>query len=173
MAAPSTSPAVAQCKADSDQADGTLMQAGWTPWSGFSGVDLSKKIKTSNLRVEIWEKKEPPSVAVAFGGTIFRSGKDWKSNLRWFLPFHEGEYTEIVRVFDPAFVSGFTRRARESRGAYWGKATIYSTGHSLGGVGPAIRLFYADRRFSASSQTCVRIRCITRYGLLQRESKNA
>jgi len=137
MAAPSTSPAVAQCKADSDQADGTLMQAGWTPWSGFSGVDLSKKIKTSNLRVEIWEKKEPPSVAVAFGGTIFRSGKDWKSNLRWFLPFHEGEYTEIVRVFDPAFVSGFTRRARESRGAYWGKATIYSTGHSLGGGWPS------------------------------------
>jgi hypothetical protein len=131
--ASSTPPAAAQSRADADQADAELMKAGWTPWLGFPDAELSKKIRVSNLRVEVWEKKDPPSVAVAFGGTIFTSGKDWKSNLRWFLPFHKDEYSEVVSIFGPAFVREFTRRAREPGGWYLSNAAIYSTGHSLGG----------------------------------------
>jgi len=132
-AASTVPPAAAQSIADSAQADDELIQAGWTPWLDFPDAELSKKIRASNLRVEIWEKKEPPSVAVAFGGTIFTSGKDWKSNLRWFLPFHKDEYTEIVNVFGPAFVREFSHRAKEPGGVHLKNTKIFSTGHSLGG----------------------------------------
>jgi len=132
-AASSASPALAQSRADPGRADAELLKAGWSPWLGFPDPELSKKITESNLRVEVWEKKEPASVAVAFGGTVFASGKDWKSNLRWFLPFHQYEYTEIVSVFGPAFAREFTRRAEEPSGRYLSEAAVYSTGHSLGG----------------------------------------
>jgi pimeloyl-ACP methyl ester carboxylesterase len=46
---------------------------------------------------------------------------------------HKDEYTEIVKVFGPAFVTEFSRRAKEPGGSYLRDATIYSTGHSLGG----------------------------------------
>jgi hypothetical protein len=130
---PTSSGAPVQETVGFDAADAELIRAGWTPWLDFPGEDLSTKIMTSNLRVEIWEKKEPPSVAVAFGGTVSTSGKDWKSNLRWFLPFHNDEYTEIVKIFGPAFVSEFLRRAKGPGGGYLRNATIFSTGHSLGG----------------------------------------
>jgi len=113
-AASGASPTPAQGATEFDTADAVLNDAGWTLWSDFPGIELSKKMMVSHLRVEIWEKKEPPSVAVAFGGTIFTSGKDWKSNLRWFLPFHEDEYTEVVNVFGPAFVAEFSKRAKDS-----------------------------------------------------------
>jgi hypothetical protein len=144
LTASSASPTAAHRIVDADTADAELNRAGWTPWRGFPGVELSKKIMASNLRVEIWEKKEPPSIAVAFGGTIFTSGKDWKSNLRWFLPFPNDEYTEIVKVFGPAFVCEFLLRAKGPGGAYLDEATIYSTGHSLGG-GLAQQFAYSMR----------------------------
>lgn len=127
--APSTNKGTVVC----EDADIALLRAGWEPWSDFPGAELAKKIEKSNLRVEVWERKEPPAVAVAFGGTIFTSWKDWRSNLRWFIPLHMDEYTELVNEFEPAFVAEFSRRAREPGRPYLKVATIYSTGHSLGG----------------------------------------
>jgi pimeloyl-ACP methyl ester carboxylesterase len=72
-------------------------------------------------------------VAVAFGGTVFKSGKDWKSNLRWFIPHHNDEYTQIVNEFGPAFVKEVVRREQEPEWAFLSNAKIYATGHSLGG----------------------------------------
>jgi hypothetical protein len=119
-----------------------LAHAGWTRWHNFPDDGLAHQIKQSNLRVEVWGRKEPPSVTVAFGGTIFSSGKDWRSNFRWFIPFHVDEYTDVVKVFGPAFVAEFVRRAKEPEWAYLENATIYATGHSLGG-GLAQQFAYA------------------------------
>ena len=114
-------------------ADDVLRAQGWQQWAGFPDDGLLEKISLSNLRVEVWEKRSTQSVVVAFGGTVFNSGKDWKSNLRWFIPKHKDEYTEIVDVFGPAFVAEFQRRAKAPDGAYLSGATLYTTGHSLGG----------------------------------------
>jgi hypothetical protein len=127
-----TDPAVAQIT-DYADAQAALRNARWTAWSDFLDTNLLKKIENSHLRVEVWEKQDPASVAVTFGGTVFKSGKDWKSNLRWFTPAHDDEYTEIVRTFAPAFEKEYLRRANTHKGAYLRGATLYATGHSLGG----------------------------------------
>ena len=131
---------------DSEQA---LRTAGWQRWSGFPDDGLLDKIKKSHLRIEVWTRVEPPSVAVAFGGTVFNNENDWLSNLRWFLPKwflagHPDEYSATVQEFGPAFVEEFKRRAA-STDAQWTflkHATLYSTGHSLGG-GLAQQFAYA------------------------------
>lgn len=110
-----------------------LRGCGWTRWPDFAPQDVLIQMKTSHLRVEVWIKDEPPSIVVAFGGTVFTSGKDWKSNLRWFLPKHKDEYSQIVDLFGPAFVSELCLRNRESKWAHLRNAPIFSTGHSLGG----------------------------------------
>lgn len=123
-------------------ADDVLHAAGWKAWDGFPDDGLLTQISDSHLRVEVWEKRATQSIVVAFGGTVFNSGKDWKSNLRWFLPKHKDEYTEIVEVFAPAFITEFKRRASAPGGDYLKGASIYSTGHSLGG-GLAQQFAYA------------------------------
>jgi hypothetical protein len=123
-------------------ADEVLRAQGWERWAGFPDDGLLQKISVSNLRVEVWEKRTTQSVVVAFGGTIFTSGKDWKSNLRWFIPKHKDEYTEIVAVFGPAFVSEFQRRANAPEGTHLRGVSLYATGHSLGG-GLAQQFAYA------------------------------
>jgi pimeloyl-ACP methyl ester carboxylesterase len=70
-------------------------------------------------------------VAVTFGGTVVGNGKDWISNLRWFIPFHEDEYTETVQLFNPAFAEEFVRIRTKMREPE--SVALYSTGHSLGG----------------------------------------
>lgn len=131
---------------DSEQ---SLQTAGWQPWSGFPDDGLLEKIKRYHLRIEVWTRAEPAAVAVAFGGTVFNNENDWLSNLRWFLPKwflagHPDEYSETVQQFGPAFVAEFKRRA-ESGDPDWAflkHATLYSTGHSLGG-GLAQQFAYA------------------------------
>jgi hypothetical protein len=113
--------------------DAQLEQAGWTRWSDFPDATLEKQMMKSHLRAEVWENVEQSAVVVAFGGTVFTSGKDWKSNLRWFIPHHTDEYTEIVNRFGPDFVKSFALRRQNPNMAYLARATIYSTGHSLGG----------------------------------------
>jgi len=110
-----------------------LRECGWTRCPDFAPQDVLNQMKASHLRVEVWTKNEPPSIAVAFGGTVFTSGKDWKSNLRWFLPKHKDEYSQIVDVFGPAFVAEFCGGNGASKWAHLKNAAIYSTGHSLGG----------------------------------------
>jgi hypothetical protein len=118
------------------EADDKLRAAGWEAWDHFPDDKLTKQFKAVHLRVEIWDKKEPPSVAVAFGGTVSGNLMDWRSNFRWLLrkiPFYQDEYTEIVNVFGPAFVEEFTERMNGLDGDHLRNATIYATGHSLGG----------------------------------------
>ena len=116
--------------------DDILGKAGWKLWSDFPDPILAKEMKCSHLRAEVWEHKDTAAIAVAFGGTVFTSGKDWLSNLRWFFPWHEDEYTEIVSRFSPDFVKSLAKRidaGSPNNPDYWGKIRIYSTGHSLGG----------------------------------------
>ena len=110
-----------------------LAAAGWTEWQTFPGAALLAKIKKSHLRVQVWERAEPPAVAVTFGGTVFNNDADWRANLRWFLPGHRDEYTDVVQTFAPAFDVEFKRRAQDMDAGRLSKLEIYSTGHSLGG----------------------------------------
>jgi hypothetical protein len=111
-----------------------LTAAGWTEWKTFPGNALLAKIKQSHLRVQVWERHEPPAVAVTFGGTVFNNDADWRANLRWFLPGRTGdEYTEVVQTFAPAFDVEFKRRAQSMDRERLSRLEIYSTGHSLGG----------------------------------------
>ncbi len=123
-------------------ADEVLGKHGWTRWEKFPDDGLLKEISDSGLRVEVWEKREPAMVVVAFGGTIFTSGKDWRSNLRWFIPEHHDEYTDIVERFGPAFIGEYQTRMRAPGGQHLKGAVIASTGHSLGG-GLAQQFAYA------------------------------
>jgi hypothetical protein len=119
-----------------------LKEAGWKVWPGFPSDGLLDKIKATHLRVEVWFRKEPAMVAVAFGGTVFGNRNDWLANLRWFIPSHKDQYTQVVEIFGPAFVEEFRRRLQEPEFAFLRNATLVSTGHSLGG-GLAQQLAYA------------------------------
>lgn len=114
-----------------------LAQAGWSRWPAFGASSVWQQIDQAHLRVEVWEDTARGAVAVAFGGTVFDNAKDWLSNLRWFIPHHDDEYTLVVRTFAPAFAEEYRRRfASASRPA------LFSTGHSLGG-GLAQQFAYA------------------------------
>jgi hypothetical protein len=111
-----------------------LTAAGWRLWKTFPDDELLKKIKDSHLRVQVWERGEPPAVAVTFGGTVFNNHADWRANLRWFLLGRKGdEYTEVVQTFAPAFDMELKRRALSMDAARLSRLELYSTGHSLGG----------------------------------------
>jgi len=107
-----------------------LEEAGWTYWPDFPDLQLKQDLVRSNLRVEVWQRKDPPAVAVAFGGTVFTSRADWTANLRWFIPHHDDEYTQLVKRVVPAFLVKYNQLEESST---TGRPPIYSTGHSLGG----------------------------------------
>jgi hypothetical protein len=113
--------------------DQTLNAAGWVLWPDFPDPVLAKDMRRSHLRAEVWENTEQAIIVAAFGGTVFTSGKDWASNLRWFIPWHEDEYSEIVARFGPDFVCELAYRIKTGDQKYWKAVKIYSTGHSLGG----------------------------------------
>lgn len=131
------------------ESQASLFAAGWKPWPGFPDDGLLQRIEKYHLRVEVWTRQQPPAVAVAFGGTVFNNQNDWAANLRWFLPKwflagHPDEYSETVQIFAPAFVDEFKSKLRSgtSDWAFLKDATIFSTGHSLGG-GLAQQFAYA------------------------------
>ena len=111
----------------------SLSAAGWMLWENFPGEDLLKQIRGSHLRVQVWERHEPPAVAVTFGGTVFNNDADWRANLRWFLPGKRDEYTDLVQRFAPAFDLELKRRAQSMDTVRLSRLELYSTGHSLGG----------------------------------------
>lgn len=108
--------------------DQTLNAAGWAQWPEFPDPKLAAEMKESHMRAEIWENAQHAIITAAFGGTVFTSGKDWKSNLRWFIPWHKDEYTEIVFRFAPDFMTALARRIKNGDPEYWGRVKIYSTG---------------------------------------------
>jgi hypothetical protein len=124
--------------------DSFLASRGWKRWATFPSAGLARRAEALHLRVQVWENasRSPAAVAVAFGGTVFYKWEDWLANLRWFLPTHEDQYTEIVERVGPAFVSALDARSKEPGMAILGTATIYTTGHSLGG-GLAQQFAYA------------------------------
>jgi pimeloyl-ACP methyl ester carboxylesterase len=81
-------------------------------------------------------------IVVAFGGTVATSLKDWQANLRWFIPYHDDQYTKLVKEVEPQFVAEFLRRKQAADGMWLDQAKIYSTGHSLG-AGLAQEFAYA------------------------------
>src|ERR1019366_2650478 len=99
-------------------------------------------IANSHLRVEVWMNPSRREIVVALGGTVATSLKDWQANLRWFIPYHDDEYTKLMEEVEPQFVAEFLRRKHAADGAWMDQAKIYSTGHSLGG-GLAQELAYA------------------------------
>ncbi|MFL6604901.1 MAG: hypothetical protein ACJ8R9_26695 [Steroidobacteraceae bacterium] len=119
-----------------------LTAAGWERWTGFPDDVLLAKIKATHLRVEVWERQEPPAVAVTFGGTVFTNNADWWANLRWFVPWHHDQYTDVVQTLAPAFDLELKRRSRHMDPARLARLELYSTGHSLGG-GLAQQLAYS------------------------------
>lgn len=110
-----------------------LTAAGWRRWDNFPGEELLKQIKKSHLRVQVWERADPPAVAVTFGGTVFNNNADWRANLRWFTPGKCDEYTDVVQRFAPAFRDELKRRSQGMDPLRLSKLELYSTGHSLGG----------------------------------------
>jgi hypothetical protein len=110
-----------------------LANAGWTLWQDFPDEELLNQIKSTHLRVQVWERKEPAAIAVAFGGTVFNNDADWRANLRWFIPFKRDEYTDVVQMFAPAFTLALKCHSRSMDAARLANVVLYSTGHSLGG----------------------------------------
>jgi hypothetical protein len=118
---------------DSVDADALLQQAGWRRWADFPDPKLLEEISNFHLRVEIWSNASRNAVAVTFGGTVFTNIKDWKANLRWFIPHQKDEYTEVVTTFGRDFVTDYIQRSERPEFAFLRHADIFSTGHSLGG----------------------------------------
>ena len=113
-------------------AETDLVARGWSLWPPFGeNSGLPQKLQSAHLRVQVWVNPSSNAVAVTFGGTVVGNGKDWISNLRWFIPFHEDEYTETVHLFNPAFADEFVRIRTKMLEPE--SVTLYSTGHSLGG----------------------------------------
>jgi len=119
--------------ADCPDPEASLQANGWKMWQAFPSPEVQEKIDNAHLRVEVWQNESRSAVAVAFGGTVFNNEKDWKSNLRWFLPKQNDEYTETVRVFAPVFKREFLNRSQQPGHEFLSRAILYSTGHSLGG----------------------------------------
>ena len=133
------------CSQECLNADQKLHEAKWTCWPDFADTKLKERIERSHLRVEVWSNAEEKKVVVAFGGTEFRNWKDWLANLRWFIPWHEDQYTVVVKDFGPAFVTEYIKK-RDSDPDYRflnsPDTRLFSTGHSLGG-GLAQQFAYA------------------------------
>lgn len=121
-----------------------LEQTGWTRWTDFPDRDLLYRIEDSHLRVEVWERATTTTstVVITFGGTVAKVWADWEANLRWFIPFHHDEYTELVRDLAPAFVDAYKRRFMDPQSRINRDTALHATGHSLGG-GLAQQFAYA------------------------------
>lgn len=113
--------------------DKTLESMGWSPWKDFPNGSVKRKVDDVHLRVEVWSNSSSKKVAVVFGGTVARNIEDWESDLRWFIHYKTDEYTVIVTIFGQAFVEEYLRREQDPEWAFLKSATLFSTGHSLGG----------------------------------------
>jgi hypothetical protein len=120
-------------KPNTRSAETDLVARGWSMWPPFGkNRGLPQKLQGAHLRVQVWINGSENAVAVTFGGTVMGNKKDWISNLRWFIPFHEDEYTETVQLFNPAFAEEFVNNIG-AKMSDPGSVKLYSTGHSLGG----------------------------------------
>jgi hypothetical protein len=118
------------CQAPEDE----LRKAGWNRidpvWPAPSDAIYPVLLRT-HTRVQVWENRKQKVLVVSFGGTD--GGIDWRSNLRWFIPESEDEYSIVAKQVTRAFVSEFKRRAQQPENAYLRDMKLRATGHSLGG----------------------------------------
>lgn len=126
-------PDAKQVKAGAFDPDEVLQQRGWARWPDFGGSELQVEIQKVHLRAEVWWHLQEKKVAVAFGGTVFTNIKDWKANLRWFLPHEDDEYTVIVKSFGRAFEKEYLDKVKQAGWQASEHIHLFSTGHSLGG----------------------------------------
>lgn len=139
-----------------------LSLPGWGRWEAFPSDGLLKKLGSSGLYVDVWEREEEPkAIAVVFEGTNFTSMPDWGANLRWFLrflPSFEDQYTiaadEVAREFYERLATSPERYAikigcADLLSAGGEPIKLISTGHSLGG-GLAQHFAYAFQQPFAS-----------------------
>ncbi len=124
-----------------------LQAEGWEQWSiDFASEKAEQYAQNHHLRVHVFARRraERLEVAVAFGGTDPRNIFDWLSNFRWLIPFHDDEYTVVVKDFVGAFQAELGRRIKAA-GLSPDDVIVFSTGHSLGG-GLAQQFAYAAKR---------------------------
>jgi hypothetical protein len=122
--------------------DKTLESIGWCRWKDFPSTNVKQAVDDVHLRVEVWSNSASNRVAVTFGGTVARNIKDWTSDSRWFIHDRNDEYTVIARTFGQAFVEEYLKCEQTADWAFLKSATLFSTGHSLGG-GPAQQFAYS------------------------------
>jgi hypothetical protein len=113
--------------------DKTLCALGWVKWPDFLDTKGDDELKKVHLRVEVWSSRSEKAVIVAFGGTEFRNLSDWRANLRWFIPIRHDEYSVLTGIYVHRFVENYKRLATDSKFTFLPEASLYSTGHSLGG----------------------------------------
>ena len=108
---------------------------GWKEWPQFLSPAALAEVNRRNLRAVILYNPGLAQVIVGFAGTNPKKLQDWIANFRWFIPIHDDEYTQIIGTFGPKFVEEFL--AKKASGApewaFLSHATLFSTGHSLGG----------------------------------------
>jgi hypothetical protein len=111
--------------------DETLCGLGWVKWPDFLNTKDDEELKEVHLRVEVWSSESKKAVIVAFGGTEFRNVSDWRANLRWFIPIRHDEYSVLKEIYVHRFVDNYKLLAKSV--TFLQQASLYSTGHSLGG----------------------------------------
>jgi hypothetical protein len=127
--------------------DEGLKEEGWQQWDVEFASERAKQYAADHhLRVHVFVRRraERLEVTVAFGGTDPRNLSDWLSNFRWLIPFHDDEYTVVVKDFVGAFQTELQRLIKQE-GLSLDNVTLTSTGHSLGG-GLAQQFAYAAKR---------------------------
>lgn len=125
----------------------TLRHLGWEYWPvGFSTAKAVEAARKHHLQVHVFAHRagQTLEVVVAFGGTNPRNVWDWLSNLRWLIPWHDDEYTLVVKDFAGAF-QGELKRRLERQGITASEVVVKTVGHSLGG-GLAQQFAYAAKQ---------------------------
>jgi len=125
----------------------TLRRLDWQYWPvGFSTPKAEEAARKHHLQVHVFAHRDGQTleVVVAFGGTNPRNVWDWLSNLRWLIPWHDDEYTLVVKDFAGAFQGELQRRLK-AQGISESEVVVKTVGHSLGG-GLAQQFAYAAKQ---------------------------
>ena len=116
---------------------------GWYRWADFPEKDpaLEKDANKQQLFFEVWQKSDPGEVvAIVFRGTVPSKWRSWVADFRWFIPFHDDQYTLAAGKLAGKFADELAVRAKA--GLLAKDYQVVTVGHSLGG-GLAQQLAYS------------------------------
>jgi pimeloyl-ACP methyl ester carboxylesterase len=139
----------AQIEGECPDFGSVLKEMQWEYWPvDFQSSRTLQIAMKHHLRVHVFARGDAGGleIVVAFGGTDPRNIWDWFSNLRWLIPWHDDEYTIVVKDFVGAFQRELRRRV-SAMGVADESVFVLTVGHSLGG-GLAQQLAYAARHHS-------------------------